>query len=302
MKIEQINSLSNDEYHKGEKYIDYWSSSNLKHYLRTPREAIFQKYHAEKKQSDALDFGTLLHDYLESKHVTGKPFDYKVFTPPTNPKTGEAYGKSTKAYQSALSEIENPILEKDMKIIEDIWKMIKQSHYRWYFEKVILKNGIAEPSFFVEAGVHKYKYRADVLTDKVIFDYKTTTKTNWTIDKMNWVIRDYGYDISAAMYQYYEYERTGIWKPFHIIWIMKEPPYDILIQDISSFCYESFNGAEPIVNSGALTFQKLKEQHELCQVSNQWPGIANQFQKYAGIRIAETSPRFERGFDEFEID
>ena len=80
---------------------------------------------------------------------------------------------------------------------------------------------------------------------------------------------------------------------------MKDPPYDILIQDISPYCYEVFSNETLVVNSGALTFQKLKQQHELCEVSGQWPGMANQFEKFRGIRIAETAPRFERGFDEF---
>jgi hypothetical protein len=301
MEIRQVNNLDNEIYHNSEEYKDYWSSSNIKKYLDTPREAHYQKFFAPHKETDALAFGSALHDFLESKHITGKDFPYNIFEPPINPKTGKSYGKETKAYQLELSKIENPISADDMQTIDEIWSMIRNSSYSWYFEQTILKKGIAEPSFFVE-GLHKYKYRADVLTDKTIFDYKTVAKRYWRAELLNRQIVNLEYDISAAMYQYFEHKRTGVWKPFYIVWLMKEPPFDILIQDISPFCFEVFGNNEPIVNSGAMTFLKLKDQHELCEMSGCWPGLSNQFDKFRGLRLAETAPRFERGFNEFEID
>ncbi len=301
MEIKQIDNLSNDEYHGGDQYKDYWSSSNLKIYLETPREAYYQKYMAANKQSDAFAFGNQLHDYLASKHIKGQSFEWNIFEPPRNPKTGEYYGKSTKAYLQELDQIENPITAIDMELINDIWSMIKSSNYSWFFEQEILGKGIAEPSFFVN-GMHKYKYRPDVVTDKFIFDYKSIAKTYWSERKLNYRVVDFGYDVSAAMYQYFEHERTGIWKPFYIIWIMKDPPFDVLISDISQYCYEPFGNNEVIVNSGANVFLKLKDQHEACQVTNQWPGLANQFNKFRGIRLAEFTPRFENYFNEFEIE
>jgi len=302
MEIKQIDNLDNNEYHNSETYKEYWSSSNLKKYIETPREAYFSKYVAEHKNTDAFTFGNQLHDLLASKHIKGQPFIWNVFEPPINPKTGATYGKTTKAYLEQLAQIENPITSSDMEIINDIWSMIRSSDYGWFFEKEILGKGIAEPSFFVEQGAHNYKYRPDVITDKYIFDYKSVAKTYWNDKKLNYRITDLGYDISAAMYQYFEHERTGIWKPFIIIWIMKDPPFDILISDISQYCFEPFGDNEVIVNSGANVFLSLKDQHEACQISKNWPGLANKFNKFAGIRMAEFTPRFENYFDEFEID
>lgn len=301
MKIGQVNNLSNEEYHNSEKYSDYWSSSNIKEYPNTPREAYYQKFVAKHKDSEVFAFGNQLHDFLASKHIKGQPFKYNVFEPPVNPKTGQYYGKTTNAYIEVLARIDNPITASDMEIINDIWQMIKSSGYSWFFEKEILGKGIAEPSFFVD-GIHKYKYRPDVLTNKYIFDYKSIAKTFWSERKLNYRVVDFGYDVSAAMYQYFEHERTGIWKPFYIIWLMKDPPYDILISDISQYCYEPFGDNGVIVHSGANVFLKLKDQHEACQMANQWPGLANQFDKFGGIRLAEFTPRFESYFDEFEID
>lgn len=305
MKITKIENLDNNEYHNSEKYSEYWSSSNIKKYMETPKEAKFQKDDSTFKETDAMRIGTQIHDYLASKHIKGQPFEYNVFEPPVNPKTQTPYGKTTKTYLDALSYVDNPITADEMELINDIWSMIKKSDYAWYFEKEILGKGIAEPSFFVD-GLHKYKYRPDVVTDKYIFDYKSITKMYWganKLHKLNARVTDLGYDISASMYQYFEHVRTGIWKPFIIIWLMKEPPFDILVHDISPYCYESYGkDNQVIVNSGANVWLKLKDQHELCQISDQWPGLANQFDKWNGKRMAQFPPRYENYFDPFEID
>lgn len=301
MNINQINSLSNEDYHNSDQYKDYWSSSNLKEYLKTPREAYYQKFVCAKKSSQALDFGNILHDFLSSKHVNGQPFDYNIFEPPINQTTGKPYGIDTIKYNECFSKIINPISIGDMALLDDIWKMIRRSGYAWFFEQEILGKGVAEPSFFVN-GIHEYKYRPDVVTDKYIFDYKSVDKKYWLVDKLRYRILEFGYDISAAMYQYFEHQRTGIWKPFIIIWLMKDPPFDVLVTDISQYCYEDIGNGEVIANSGANVFKKLKDQHELCQISQSWPGLANQFDEFCGLRMPGFSPRYERGYDEFEID
>ncbi len=301
MEIKLIENLSNEEYHNGKEYKDYWSSSNLKEYIKNPKEAYYRKYLSSNESSPDMNFGSALHDYLASKHIKGQPFAWNIFEPPINPTTREYYGKATKAYADAYSKIENPISVNDMQSIHDIWNMMLKSDYCWYIQKEILKKGLSEPSVLID-GIHKYKYRPDVVTDKYIFDYKTINKAYWDANKLNYRIIDYAYDISAAMYQYFEHQRTGIWKPFIIIWIMKEPPYDILVSDISQYCFENIGNGEVVVNSGANVFLKLKDQHEACQVANCWPGLANQFDDYNGIRIPKFSPRFERGFEQFEIN
>lgn len=301
MDIKQVNNLSNEIYHNSEQYSEYWSSSNIKKYTETPKEALYHKTKAIHKSTDAMVFGNQLHDFLASKHTKGQPFEYNTFEPPVNIKTGASYGKATKTYLDALNCVENPITSNEMELINDIWAIIKKSDYSWYFEKEILGKGIAEPSFFVD-GLHKYKYRPDVLTDKYIFDYKSIAKKRWNKRGLHDTIMDLEYDISAGMYQYFEHVRTGIWKPFILVWLMKEPPFDILVHDISPYCFEVFGNNEVIVNSGANVFLKLKDQHELCQVTKQWPGLANQFDKWGGKRMAQFTPRYENYFDEFEID
>lgn len=301
MEINIIENLSNETYHNSEEYKDYWSSSNLKEYLVTPREAYYQKFIAESKNTDALMFGNQLHDFFASKHINGQTFDWNIFEPPVNPSTKMPYSKASDKYQNVLAQIENPISPEDYEIIHDIWKMILNSSYAWFIQKEVLKKGLSEPSIFID-GLHKYKYRPDVVTDKYIFDYKSISKQYWDASRLNYRIIDFGYDISAAMYQYFEHQRTGIWKPFLLIWIMKDPPFDILITDISQYCFEEIGDGEVIVNSGANVFLKIKDQHELCDLNKKWPGLANQFDAYNGLRIPKFAPRFDRGYDEFEVE
>jgi hypothetical protein len=106
------------------------------------------------------------------------------------------------------------------------------------------------------------------------------------------------------MYQYFEHQRTGIWKPFVIVWIMKDPPFDILIDDISKFAYEPIGNNEVIANGGAMVWKKLKDQHELCQSAEQWPGLANQYNRHMGIRMADYMPSSfqERDYNQFDIE
>lgn len=300
MEIKQIDNLSNESYHNGEEYKDYWSSSNIKVYPKSPKEAHFQKFDAKKKESNAMDFGSCSHDLLASKHIKGQPFKWNVFEPPLNPSTKSPYGKDTKKYKESLIHIENPISADDMELINDLWTMIRNSGYSWFFEQEILSKGIAEPSFFIESGLHKYKTRLDVLTNRYIFDYKFLCKNDFHRN-LSYVIKKYGYHISAAMYQYFEYQRTGIWKPFRIIWIMKEPPFDILMDDISMLCYEVSNG-HLIKNEGAMMFEALMDQHEACEITKQWPGLANKYPKIDGIRLAQSTSGYQDIFNEFEIE
>lgn len=302
MEITQINNLSNDIYHNSEKYKEYWSSSNLKVYDETPKEAYYQKFLAKPKEIQGAEFGSAFHDFLASKHVSGQPFEWNEFEPPINKTTGKPYAKGTKAYDESLSQIINPISSDDMQLINDIWQMMKSSDYAWYLFEKILNQGIAEPSFFVK-GLHKYKYRPDVLTDTLITDWKTATKAFWSESRLMRRMFSLGYHITAAMYQYFEHLRTGIWKRFIIVWILKDPPFDILIDDISRFAFEPFGDNEVIPNEGAKLFLKLKDQHEACQLANYWPGIANKYPLVNGVRMADyMSYSYEKDYKEFEID
>jgi len=302
MEFTQIDNLPNDQYHNGIEEKVYWSSSNIKEYHNTPRKAFYQKFFGKQKDSKGIRFGNIMHDFLASKHLKGQPFIYNVFEPPINPTTKKEYGENSKIYMEAMAMVENTITPDEMEKTMDIWDMILNSQYAWFFEQVILKTGIAEPSFFIKTPIHLYKYRPDVLLDNLIIDYKSVNENAFSETKLKYRIKDYGYDVSAAFYQFFEWKRTGIWKKFYIVWILVEPPYDILLQDMAPFAYEILSDGTVIPNSGAKKFEAYKNQHELCESSNNWPGIANKYEEKNGLRIATFEDYKEFYYNEFEVE
>ena len=275
MEIIVRNDLINEDYHNSPEYKSYWSSSNLKEYNKTPREAYYQKFEAEKKESPAMDFGTAVHDFLESKHYKGAPFDYNVFEPPTNPSTGKFYGETSDKYKNAKALIENPISSDNLYEIKKMWQVIKESEHSPVFEK-ILNEGSAEESLFIEnESGFKYKIRKDITTDNGIYDYKTLKKSDFTKNGLNKVVINCGYGFSAAMYQYIEFLATGKWKTFNIIWISKEAPYDVHISDMSEYGYNVINGELIESNIDARKFESAMFLHEKCMTDNYWPGLSS---------------------------
>lgn len=105
-----IYNLPNDEYHKGERFKDFLSSTQIKDYMVSPKFARYKALHPEMFEIsiEASEKGSLYHDAMESLVNTGTLDKWRnnllVFEPPINPKTGCPYGRDTQKYQIALIE------------------------------------------------------------------------------------------------------------------------------------------------------------------------------------------------------
>ena len=105
-----IYDLPNEEYHKGEKFKDFLSSTQIKDYMVSPKFARYKALHPEmfELSIEASEKGPLYHDAMESLVNTGTLDKWRnnllVFEPPINPKTGCPYGRDTQKYQIALIE------------------------------------------------------------------------------------------------------------------------------------------------------------------------------------------------------
>lgn len=307
MKIEVIENLSNEAYHNGEKWKPFWSSSNIKNYLISPKEAHYQKFEAENKTSDAMTFGSQMHDLFASKCTNAIPFEWNVFEPPVNEKTGNPYGKETLKYKAALEQIENPISADDYEKINELWEAVENCETYYLIEEA-LTHGTPELSVFAddENGL-KLKARYDLVTDEIkgsifsnsIIDYKTIAGKDFTARGFNFQIAKFKYDISIAMYQYIEFLRTGIWKRFYIVWLKKDAPYDVVIDDVTEYGYIPTNGGTScLAGSGGEVFDKLLIQHKQCLSTGNYPGLSAQFEG----GICKSSPRYAREFNIFETE
>ena len=304
MKIkETIFNLPNEEYHRGKGYIDYLSSTSIKDYLISPKFARYKQQHPEDFEisAESAEKGSLYHDAMESMTNTGSLDKWRenliVFDPPINEKTNQPYGMSTNKYQDALSTFQFEYPDKKLTSISDmelIETMVDQllNHCRITSKQVkqILKWGKAEVSHFVKYQDCKFKYRPDVETTKKIIDWKTVIADDLHEDTIIKIIEKFHYGISAAFYQFFEHERTGIWKSFYWVFQQKKAPYDAIMVCADNFSYKQENGLISMGND-ALIFSKLLEQHIYCTQNDDFDGAQIFIQpSFKDRRIMEPEP------------
>ncbi|MDE7345399.1 MAG: PD-(D/E)XK nuclease-like domain-containing protein [Muribaculaceae bacterium] len=303
-----IYGLSNDEYHFGERFRDYISSTSLKHYLKSPRFFKFMQDNPQP-QTEAQRFGSIFHDLMASfsdvkgeipKDLVEKQVNYHtiVFEPPINDKTGKPYGVGTKAYNEALENIKDtyPFTEiVGRQEQEALQGMLQSVLFGCGFtsEQVrkLLKWGKPEVSIFYETedGI-KIKIRPDLLTSNKIVDWKSFAGDDLTEESINRVILKYGYHISAAQYQYVYNKVTGKWVTFYLVFIQKQPPYDCVMVDMSNYGYRYIKEWDMVqTGPGAVEFQRLLDLHTRCVKTNEWPG-AETFIPGDRYRIMEIEP------------
>lgn len=305
-----IYDLPNEEYHRGERFKDFLSSTQIKDYLVSPKFARFKALHPEMFEigAEAAEKGSLYHDAMESIVNTGSLDKWRnsllVFQPPINERTGCPYGRETQKYRDALAEAvaANPgkslTSSADVQLVETmVYELLNCCRETSKQIKQILsfKQTKAEVSHFVEYKNCKFKYRPDVETAKKIIDWKTVAVDDLHEDTVNRIITKFHYGISAAFYQFMEHKRTGVWKEFYWVMQQKTAPYDAVFVSAANWAYHMEDG---IVKMGAsaLLFAKLLEQHVYCTQNNDFDGAQVFIQPgFKGRRIMiPDTPSFEK--------
>lgn len=305
-----IYDLPNEEYHRGERFKDFLSSTQIKDYLVSPKFARFKALHPEMFEIgvEAAEKGSLYHDAMESIVNTGSLDKWRnnlfVFEPPINPKTSSPYGRDTQKYQSALIEAKESHPGKtltsnaDVELVETmVYELLNCCRETSKQIKQIMsfKQTKAEVSHFVEYKGCKFKYRPDVETAKKILDWKTVAVDDLHEDTVNKVIAKFHYGISAAFYQFMEHERTGVWKEFYWVMQQKNAPYDAVFVSAANWAFHMEDGIVKM-GSSALLFMKLLEQHVYCTQNNKYEGAQVFIQPgFKGRRIMIPDvPSFEK--------
>lgn len=281
-----IFGLDNEIYHHGEGYDQYLSSTQIKDFLISPKYAKYKHDHPEEFSisDDALEFGSMYHAYMESVLKFGDDSEfakhYHVFDAPVNEKTGKPYGRDTQKYIAALEEAkadhpEWEFVSEDR--VEVVGKMVNEllNNCGETSKQVrtILRRGKSEVSHFVEYEGCKFKFRPDVETGKKIVDWKTTTLDSLHPSAIARTITKFGYGISAAFYQFFEHEQSGVWKDFYWVFQQKTPPYDAVMVSAEQWAY-SYNKEYDMVSVGpsASLFQKLLAQYIECRKTGEFRG------------------------------
>lgn len=307
---ETIYDLPNEEYHRGERFKDFLSSTQIKDYMVSPKFARFKALHPELFEIgvEAAEKGSLYHDAMESIVNTGSLDKWRnsllIFQPPINERTGCPYGRETQKYKEALAEAidTNPgkslTSSSDAQLVETmVFELLNCCRETSKQIKQILsfKQTKAEVSHFVEYKGCKFKYRPDVETAKKIIDWKTVAVDDLHEDTVNRVITKFHYGISAAFYQFMEHERTGVWKEFYWVMQQKTAPYDAVFVSAANWAYHMEDGVVKM-GASALVFKKLLEQHIYCSQNNDFDGAQIFIQPgFKGRRIMiPDTPSFEK--------
>ena len=279
-----IKNLPNDEYHNGFPYRHFVSSTQLKDYYISPMFAKFKRKNPQlfKISKESSEVGSLYHYCLESLARTGDLGEYiknvVIFNPPINPKTGAPFGRETKTYteQYELFLLENEgkmiVSKSDYELVDEMTSRLVGGCRQTSIDvKKLIKWGEPEVSHFVEYEGCKFKYRPDLETKKKIVDWKTVAADDLHESTIAKIIIKFKYDISAAFYQFFEHERTGVWKDFFWVFQQKQPPYDAIIVSAEKWAYD-FDGDIVKMGSGALKFKTILDQHIWCEQNNDWRG------------------------------
>lgn len=297
-----IYGLSNKAYHFEAPYTDYLSSSQLKFYSKSPRYAKFMLDSAAAEESDALRFGSLFHDImaaLSDGATLSEVLDaIVVFEPPINESRGIPYtvtsGKYKDAYAQFLDAAKCSLVataDEKATVSLMIRSLLNDSGATSAQVRKLLRWGKAEVSHFVEYEGCRFKYRPDLESPRKIVDWKTVATDDLSEENLNRIILRYGYHISAAFYQFFEHERTGVWKQFIIVFVSKVAPYDCVMVDMSTYGYRYIADADYVcIGPGAIEFKKLLDLHIKCTKENYWPGAEAFIPADNDIRILEIQP------------
>lgn len=303
-----IYGLSNEDYHRGEGYRDYLSSTQLKWYAKSPRHFKHMLDHPEEK-TDAMRFGSLFHDCLaalaEGSSLCEVLDAIAVFEPPINERTGQPYGATTKAYTEAYDaflaglsgSLTATAAEKEV-VSQMLNSLLYGCGCTSKKTQEILRHGKPEASFFVEYEGCKFKFRPDLFTKYKkrggscvdLYDWKSVNTDDLSEESINRIILKYGYHISSSFYQFFYHELTGVWPRFILVLVSKAAPYDSVMVDMANYGYRYQKEWDMVVpGPGAIEFKQLLDLHIKCTKSEEWPG-AETFIPDDKYRIMEIEP------------
>ena len=242
-----IDGLPNGEYHGAKEWLGSTSLKTLA--LKTPAHYKHESEHHVFK--DAWNIGTAAHSLIlegDTSNIEVLQFE--------NYLTKAA--KEAKAV--AITENKQPLLTKE-------WEQVQAMHQAVMDHPVagkLFTGHIPERSFFWEEDGMKFKCRPDALREDMIVDLKTTV--NASPDDFGKTAFDFGYFVSAALYQKGVEKITGKKLPFIFVNVEKNAPYLVSVVELDS---DAFDMGHQMIERGIRIYKE-------CMESGRWPGYLTQ--------------------------
>lgn len=244
-----------EEYHDASKRGSYLSSHMLADFRKCPE--LYRKRLAgetAETESTAFTLGRAAHKLiLEGRAAFDE--EYIVADGPINPKTGESFGRTTKAFAEWAAGQEREVIDG-----KDFGFLVKLQTAVWLHPAAseMLTTGVAEGTVRAEYCGEPCQIRMDFFNGKHgILDLKTC-------DDLTWFESDakrYGYLYQLAFYRAVLREQSGFKAGVHIIAVEKREPFRCGVWRVSD---EALNFAE-MENAAAI--ERLRS----CRNSGVWP-------------------------------
>ena len=243
------------EYHAESRAGRYMSSHLLADFRESP--AFYRKEilgEIEDTESPALALGRAAHSLiLEGRAAFDEEFT--VADGPVNPKTGEPFGKTTKAYAEWRSAQDREIVSgKDFNFILRLQKSV------WLHPVAseLLVDGVAEGVIRAEDCGVPCEIRMDWFSEKFgLVDLKTCDSLRWFESDC----RRYGYIFQMAFYRAVIRKVTERNVPVHIIAVEKNEPFSTGVWKLT----------DEVLDLAELTNKVALERYRNCLISGDWP-------------------------------
>ncbi|WP_190264851.1 PD-(D/E)XK nuclease-like domain-containing protein [Glutamicibacter nicotianae] len=245
IKIEPgiIDGLPSAEYHGAKEWLGSTSLKTLA--LKTPAHYKYESEHQVFK--DEFNIGTAAHSLILESDTTSI-----VVLEHQNYLTKAA--KEAKA--AAIAENKQPLLAKE-------WEQVQAMRDAVMDHTVagpLFKGHVPERSFFWEQDGMKFKVRPDALREDLIVDLKTTV--NADTNEFGKTAFNYGYFVSAALYQQGVERVTGKKLPFVFVNVEKTAPYLVSVTELD----------EDALDFGHMMIERATRIYKECTKTGVWPG------------------------------
>lgn len=238
-----IDGLPNAEYHGAKEWLGSTSLKTLA--LKTPAHYKHESTHQVFK--DEFNIGTAAHSLILENDTTNI-----VVLEHQNYLTKAA--KEAKA--AAIADNKQPLLAKEWEQVQ----AMRDSVMNHAVAGPLFQGHVPERSFFWEQDGMKFKVRPDALREDLIVDLKTTV--NADTNEFGKTAFNYGYFISAALYQQGVQRVTGKKLPFVFVNVEKTAPYLVSVTELD----------EDALDFGHMMIERATRIYKECTKTGNWPG------------------------------
>ncbi len=257
---------SAEMYHSRSRSGEFMSSHLLADFRESP--ALYRRKIAgevAENESAAFAIGRAAHCLiLEGRAAFER--DYTVSDGPVNPKTGESYGRNTKAFAEwAATQTREVLSGKDYGFICKLQRGVFTNAHA----VELLMDGVAEGVVRSKINGIPCQIRMDWFSPKHgLVDLKTCDSLKWFESDC----RRYGYIFQLAFYRMVLREVTGITFPVHILAVEKSEPNSAGVWKLTG----------EVLDLAELSVKSTLNRFHGCCVSGIWPT------GYEDIRIIDT--------------